>query len=257
MRARFNLIQKVFVSTALVGTVMLFQNCSEQQFSTLQSSVSATGNCTTQLNNIQTPVEMIFVVDLSGSNAPDAQNNNPGTDPDKAVRGGAISRFWEAYNIKNNFAWTFISFKNNNAEVQLSSGNGQEMLAVVDWFLGTTDSGNTPYGTALDKTKDALENRVNSDPDKKYVILFLSDGVPNPSISDSSVKSKIQDILDVSPEQVSLSTVYYGPKNDNASARLAMMAQKGGGNFLDTNANPSGNFFAVNDIVTIPGVVCQ
>jgi hypothetical protein len=76
-------------------------------------------------------------------------------------------------------------------------------------------------------------------------------------MTDSALQEKTLDLINASPGQVSMNTVYYGPIDPEASGRLRMVAQTGGGNFLDTNLNGSGSVFNLSDLVVVPGEVCD
>lgn len=64
-------------------------------------------------------------------------------------------------------------------------------------------------------------------------------------------------MLAAKPGQVTFNAVYYGPDNPPASGRLAMMVGEGNGIFLDTNANPTGKSFKIEDVINLPGEECQ
>ena len=246
---------KILIVALFTAHAALFQNCNKVKFSANDQSSSVirtdTGgpNCRTVLETIQTDVNIIYVVDVSGSNKT--------SDPNKEVRAGSLSRFYNSYSSKTNFSWNAISFAGSSAKVRLAEGDGQTFSDFLNWFDGFNDTGGTPYVLALDKTTEL----VNADPTPtatgKYVVVFISDGKPDPAVEDDVLQEEVLEIVATLPGRVSFNTVYYGPENSDASDRLKMMAQVGGGNFLDTNKNSTGNLFSLSDLVVVPGEVCD
>lgn len=250
---------KQFLSIS-IGLVLVFsfQNCADQQFKSNEQQVLQTGGgCTDIFNSIASPVELIFVVDVSGSNLR-GPNGDPGTDPNKATRAGSINNFFNAYKNKTNFTWSLISFATPDTITHAANADADLMTVAIQSLIATKDSGDTPYATALDRAESMVSDD-DGDPNKKYVVVFWSDGRPNPSISDSSLEEKIDRLLAAAPGRVSLNTVYYGPDNSSASSRMERMADMGGGNFLDTYkyGYGAGTVFSISDFVTVPGVACN
>ena len=269
--------------SATVATLLLvlsFQNCNQATFESGVETKSAVGNpggdrhlgnndndatgvitqtggpnCRKQLNTVLIPIKPIFVVDISGSNV--GQDGAPPTDPNRVVRGNSIERFYNTYKAKTNFSWSFSVFSGTIASTLLSMGNAAQMANAITAFRATGDAGNTPYIAALDAARAAIVSDVGRAPDTKYMVVFLSDGKPNPAVADGVLNNKVQDLVSTVPGSVSLNTLYYGGTNPDASTRLKMMAQNGGGNFLDTNVNPTGTDFLISDLVVIPGIVCD
>lgn len=255
--------------------VVSFQNCSEQKISASANSsngrnlnlgntdneatgvITQTGgpNCRNQLNQLTTPIKPVFVVDVSGSNF--SNGSTGGTDPNRVVRGDSIERFYNTYKAKPNFGWSFTTFAQSAANVLLAMGNATQMLNAINTFRAMSDAGNTPYEAALIAARDNIQNDTGRAPGTKYIVVFLSDGMPNPSIADGPLNQRVLDVVNTVPGQVSLNTVYYGSADAASANRMKMMAQTGGGNFLDTNANPTGTNFLISDLVIVPSVVCQ
>ncbi len=247
---------KLFLSLPAFIMMVAFQNCSEQSFSSVEESaiVTDTGgpNCRRVLNTIKTPVEMIFLVDTSGSNV-----GKNGTDPNQVVRVGSMQRFLNSYKDRTNFKWSFTDFADKDATTHMASSGWSEMQEAIDWLAEGHDSGGTPYVAALDEAHAIIAGDTDRLANTKYVVVFLSDGMPDPKVEDDVLESEIQNMLSAVPGQVSLNTVYYGPTNKGASNRLRMMAAVGNGNFLDTNANGTGNVFNISDLVQVPGETCD
>jgi Mg-chelatase subunit ChlD len=266
----------------LIGVVLatavfsLFQNCSQAKFSSganSESSNDASGgivhqpnSCHTQLLQTTIPLKLLFVVDMSGSNF-----SNPGSDPNKVMRAGSIQQFFNDYNAKTNFSWGFIGFQGSSAEALITNGSvssprissdKNDMQSAIDNFKGQADSGNTPYKAALNMAKQVISaDGASASANTKYVVVFLSDGMPtdypNTSTGDSQINSDVQSLVNLIPGRVSFNTIYYGPDDPSASGRLKNMATAGGGEFLDTNANATGKSFYISDVIKIPGEVCN
>ncbi len=270
--AQFKSVVKsaALVSAALVFS--LFQNCSKANFSA--SSKSSDGNngslahqpgsCNTQLQQITVPIKTLFVVDMSGSNF--KNGSDPGTDPNRTVRGGSIQKFFDDYKAKTNFHWGFVGFQGSSALAFINNGstssgrfsaNPNDMTAAVSMFEGLIDDGNTPYKAAMNMAKDIIQNDTGAAANTKYVIVFLSDGMPTDYTSDAQIYSDVSALVNTFSGRVSFNTVYYGPVDANASGRLKQMSISGGGQFLDTNDNSTGKSFYIADHITIPGVPCQ
>lgn len=90
----------------------------------------------------------------------------------------------------------------------------------------------------------------------KWIVVFLSDGLPNPTMSDAQLQAGVSGIVGLHPNQITFNTVYYGPDNPQASGRLKLMAQQGNGYFLDTNSSATQKDFLISNIVNVPGTVC-
>lgn len=247
-----------------------FQNCAKANFSEAAESslglqlghdddssrgvITDTGapSCREELQALTVPVRMIFVVDISGSNA-----GRSGTDPDKDVRAGSMQRFFNSYSSRVNFGWSLLTFAGASAIVITQNANALSMQNALNSFSSMKDEGNTPYVPALRSAADTIRADSSAPATTKYIVTFLSDGMPNPNVSESSLRSEVEKLIAVAPGRVSLNTVFYGDANADASERLRKMAAAGGGNFLNTNNNPTGNVFLISDLVQVPGVVCQ
>ena len=130
------------------------------------------------------------------------------------------------------------------------------MQQAINRFYSVQDSGDTPYAAALDMARSAIANDVSSTSDTKYIVVFISDGVPDPAISDSALVSRVNSVLNAKPGQVTLSSIYYGSYNQEAADRLDMMAYYGHGGFLDANSS-YGKTFQIESVIQVPGTVCN
>lgn len=220
-------------------------------------------DCQNQLQQSTVPIKLLFVVDTSGSNVNDTAADG-GSDPLKAVRGGSIQEFFNLYKMKTNFSWGFSVFSESSARALIGTSsaptfttNASDMQAAINNFLASKDSGNTPYVAALDMAYKTINNDAARTQQTKWVVVFLSDGLPNPDVAQTTLNTKVQSIVGLLPGQITFNTIYYGDKDDQASGRLATMAQVGGGKFLDTNANPTGKSFQILDVINVPGTACK
>lgn len=270
-------MKKFAAAATTLLLIVSFQNCSQQKLSHSSGGSSggggalnlgntdndATGvitqtggpNCRNQLNQLTTPIKPVFVVDVSGSNF--TNNTLPGSDPKRIIRGDSIERFYNTFKAKSNFGWSFSTFAGSSANVLLQMGNAASMANAITTFRAMSDAGYTPYIAAMDAAKANILSDSARTADTRYMVVFLSDGLPNPAVADAQLSSKVQEVINTVAGRVSFNTIYYGNPDQVASDRLKMMAQVGGGNFLDTNANPTGSNFLITDFVLIPSVVCN
>lgn len=250
--------------------ILSFQNCARATFSagSAQTGLNTDDNntygvitqtgqpsCREELTALTVPVKMFFVVDISGSNL--SNGSQPGSDPQKSVRGGSMTRFFNTFSTKANFSWGLITFNNSIANTIVANSNASAMSSALTNFIALTDQGNTPYLAALDEVRLRIADDSGRAQGTKYVVVFLSDGLPNPDVDDNTLRSRVQNVAAVVPGQISFNTVYYGQTNAVASERLKMMSQAGSGNFLDTNLNPTGQAFLISDLISLPGVICH
>jgi hypothetical protein len=252
--------------------------CSPKNFTTSDTSpVSA--SCTAQnINSIERPTKLLFVVDTSGSNALYTQDNGTRpctvdlnsctlpTDPDKTFRVGAISGFLQRYRHKTNFSWGLASFSDEEAYSYVVNSQARPaftshpsiMSRALSEFQKEDDSGSTPYKAALQMAYDVIRNDPdrNKSPKPQYLVLLITDGFPTDYRGDqnqflaSEIDRDIANVLSAAPNQVFLSTVYYGQVNDPGAINLLRgIAEKGNGYFGNAATSPA--TFKIDDL--IPG----
>lgn len=215
-------------------------------------------SCATQLEGMTVPVKIMLVVDQSGSNV-SASGTIPASDPDKSVRAGSIQKFFNDYSHKGNFSWSLIGFHADQAKsfvgtsTKVFSNTPSEMQTAIDQFAQEADNGNTPYAMALNAAKTGIQSDTTRTAETKYVVVFISDGMPDPAISAEQAKTAVKSVTGVDPDQISFNAIYYGAANPSATSLMSQMATAGLGRFLDTNANPSGKTFSIGDVVYVPG----
>lgn len=220
--------------------------------------VGGGGSCRDQLLSLTTPTKILMVVDKSGSNS-SASAGLPATDPNKSLRGNAIQNFFDQLKNKANFSWGFVAFHDYKADPYIGSlssafsSSPLSMQSAIDLFYYNDDIGSTPYDSALSAARQAVATDSKSD-DTKYIVVFISDGMPSPEMSTSAVTNGVKSVLAEAPTQTSFNTIYYGPTNPDAADLMKSMAVAGKGRFLDTNN--SNGALDLNNVVTIPGVNC-
>lgn len=218
--------------------------------------------CRTVLHTTPLPIKIMFIVDTSGSNMWN-DYGDPGSDPNKSYRGGSITQFFADYSRYTNFNWGFATFAGTTAQALIGQSSTQprfspsayDMQSAINSFYSIADGYDTPYRPAIAMAKYAIQNDTGRTAQTKYIVVFISDGLPVPPVSDSTLVSDVQSVVNLVPGQVSFNTIYYGPSNATAAGRLQMMANAGGGKFLDTNSG--GRAIPIDHTITIPGVICD
>lgn len=258
---------RLVLAISLISVV----NCSNQKLSANAAGGSNTGvgnddatgqipqDCQDQLQQLTIPVKLLFIVDVSGSNA-----GNTGTDNGKNKRAGALQNFKNLYAAKTNFHYGFNYFSGSSSSALIGyslnqpaftlSNDANIMQQAINTFMTIPDSGETPYLAALDLGIKALQDDLSRTPQTKWVVVFISDGMPNPDVPDSTLAARVQTMVNQIPGQVTFNAIYYGPNDPLAATRLNKMAVAGNGKFLDASA---GFNFQITDVVTVPGTVCQ
>ncbi len=260
-------VPRLLIAT-LAGTTLLlsgFQNCSKTKFSASPDASSAgtsgAAGCGTDISKVTVPVKVLLVVDISGSNYGDGIII--GTDRDKSRRKGAIETFYEAYKQKSNLSWGFTVFGGDTSTSLIGSSNAtaftnisNTMYSAISVFNTITDSSLTPYSPALTLAKNIIKADTGASSDTKYVVVFISDGMPDPEISNSTLTNAVKAVTNAKPGAVTLSSIYYGFINQEASNILKSMATAGGGQFLDTNNNANGDDINIADVISVAGQKC-
>lgn len=225
--------------------------------------------CETGETTMTKPTKFILVVDQSGSNwdGP-TEHDGIGTDPDKARRFGAISEFFLLHGQKPHVSWSFIGFAGAGAKALTSDGTEAspvfagfvQMLAALAKFKDSKDDGVTPYLAGLKMAKDLIAKDLAAGVPEgtQYRIAFLTDGYPTDYPAgaqlESAIDAGIQAVVDLAPEAIQMSTVYYGFPDATASARLQRMSVQGKGQFLDAG-NSEG--LHLGDVIQVPKPSCN
>lgn len=278
---------------SLVGS-LLTTSCAKKDFTSAAvsaSSVSGQGstsgstsaNGTGQSCNLQTltvPIKVLFIVDTSGSNGVWTQSRGtagctspshtgcaPATDPSKTFRYGSMSDFFNTVQTKTNFSWDIETFSDSANDLGNGFGNASAMTTDLNMFKSISDSNDTNYLSALSAAQSMIANdpdlHSNSSTPTLYRIIFLSDGYPTDalnkdgSVNMTTLNAAISSIIALAPNQIQLSSVYYGTINDpTASSTLQAMATTGGGQFINADTS-STSAISVNDLITIGSAQCK
>ncbi|MFN7454800.1 MAG: vWA domain-containing protein [Pseudobdellovibrionaceae bacterium] len=186
--------------------------------------------------------KVMFVIDKSGSN----RDTDP--DRDNGKRASAIKDFLDKNRNNPYIQWGFLKFQNDKAESYIPDQGGPNRIftadpnlmdQALDRFESESDNGTTPYRAALQMTITAVKEdlKIDSELSANYNIIFISDGVPTDA-ADPNIYSDVENLANLSPGNVHLSTVYYGPPSNNAEMRLERMAELGLGKYQDANQDP-------------------
>lgn len=199
---------------------------------------------------------MLFIVDTSGSNqgSSGCKLGSSCTDPGKQMRSGSIDKFFDDYGSRSNFQWNVEYFQDTYANSLINGfGNGSAMQAAMSQFMTIKDQGQTPYLAALSLAENTIKNDpdLNSSLDPQYLIVFMSDGQPTDTDATGAV-NEVRDIVGLSPGKITFNTVYYGAGAATEAGLVQSMAQAGNGHFLNTNTNPTGLDFEIQDVINVP-----
>lgn len=225
--------------------------------------------CRTTNVSQQRPVNVIFLVDQSGSNL-NGPYEHPGeaTDPQKTLRMRIMSDFLGQHAGKANLRWSLITFNENSANALVANGSANAMNSALGTFSRTTDVGKTPYRAALQMAQQAIAaNSASANPNSLTLIAFITDGYPTDycpgglaeyecpgRIMESALDADVANLVSTSAGTVQMGTVYYGAQDSAASARLQRMAVRGGGQFVDLNR---AGIIDLNDVIEVPQTVCD
>lgn len=256
----------IYIAVAIVGTA-----CSQPiafkagPVPGVQSSPTCQPGTTTTTK----PTKFLFVVDQSGSNLT-GPYEHPGvaTDPQKVFRFGVINDFFMKQGNKAYVNWGFITFHTTTAQGLIGSvdhpifSDKKAMAVALQTFLATPDAGDTPYKAALQMAHDMIQqDMASSVVPFQYWIAILTDGYPTDYCSDptqvscpggvleNQIDSDVQNIINLSPQSVQMSAVYYGLPDATAASRLQRMARVGGGQFVDTNVT---KVITLDDVIKVP-----
>lgn len=243
---------KVLLYFLLLFSLFFSQACSDVNIRPAGDdflSIQAKGQiCTEEPASVSLFAKILFVVDTSGSNV--SGNGGAGTDPGKALRYGSMLEFVQRMSASESgryISWGLITFNNGNAisyvgdENRYFSNDISEMEIALENFRNAGDSGSTPYVAALEKTHIAISTDLANEEDliPNYNVIFISDGFPMPvdQNPDSTIYALSEQISNLVQGNVHLSTVYYGPEDAGAIARLQEMARLGSGEFQQVTAD--------------------
>ena len=156
------------------------------------------------------------------------------------------------------------AFASSAASVCVPDGSGGCSSGSLSNYVGHYPAdGDTPYDAAFAAIQAIVSADVaaNAAGPYLYTVVFMSDGMPNPDLSLSQLKTLVTTLVNSVPgNRLNVNTVYFGPaastgsKAATAYKNLVQMASYGNGNFVDTNT--PGYTLAMADVTTVPGQVC-
>lgn len=238
----------------------VFQELSEvREVSGIPGLVSA-DLCTLDPNLINQLVKIIFVLDISGSNAI-SSGGRPATDPTRDRRYGSLTRWLDKRAANPSEYYTLMEFSGNNTIIAPGLQNYDPDYAPftneISYFSdtvnvqrgSTTDVDATPYKSALNTVINTIRGDAQKAKDRAdlgepatqstYIVIFLSDGAPTDSAGPEILNIISSDLMQLPKDptfggfinQINLNTGYYYVDNDVPTARrlLEDMAKAGKG----------------------------
>jgi len=267
--------------TALVVAVLFaVAACSEASLSSVEPKAKARDDrltvhgqfCTDLPTPAEFPVRILFVVDISQSmNVTDPVPNPCATDACFARRAVAVEEVVAAYPPGNGVEYGLITFQSSVA-IQTKDAAGllggftassEEVLARLPALNSAV--GETNYVGALETTYEMLQQDMialdaTARSRARYVVVFISDGLPAPRTVEHGMPDEIREAVDnvagLRKQQrlaeVSLHTVYLAAPNTPDSVQLeakellAEMAQLGNGTYRSFEATQRINLFSID-----------
>ncbi len=189
--------------------------------------------------------KIMFIVDKSGSN----NDTDPSTTNGRRIT--AIRDFFNKNKDNKYIKWGFIKFNDSGAQSYIPDQEGPNRIftsdtdlfqKAMDDFSAEGDQGGTPYRAALELTTSAVREELKADSKDgitaNFNLIFITDGVPTDYSSDDQFWSDAEALASMSPGNIHFSTVYYGPEDATAQNRLRKAAERGLGNYQNTNDDP-------------------
>lgn len=256
--------------TLLVSLLLSVVGCGQKIDFNGSAENSKPLSCTPGTTTVARPTKVLFLVDQSGSNVT-GPTEHPGEASDslKSFRFGAINEFFTQHSSKINLGWGFLSFHEDVANGLILSGglpafsNSSAMSSALQTFSGSTDVGATPYRAAIQAAAQMIARDIAAAPNVHalYRLAFLTDGYPSDYCLDTSktycpgetnevqMMSDLQALINLAPNSIKLSTIYYGWPDSSATTRLQNMARAGGGQFVDASSSKS---IHLDDVLEVP-----
>ncbi len=236
----------------------------QTEASTAPASSGPVQNCTDVLNVTQENLKIIFMVDNS-----DSTNQ---TDSKKYYRDQILRNFVNQYRDKQNFKYSFAWFgaqavvwdkvqKQFVSKTQNAFGDSADFEKALDSFDSLGTQYGTAYNAAFTSIKDIVNNSTTPGDGWKYVVVFMSDGMPTDLGKGTNITTQIKALatnLTTQAQslstQASVSSIYFGPSTSTpAITNLQILSQAGSGIFVDTNTVSN---IMISDSISIPGQVC-
>jgi hypothetical protein len=234
-----NLLRAVMAVACVLPVLFLYQNCSDVRLKGIPGgpiNIASSGAlCVSPPATAEQQTKFLFVIDKSGS------NNE--TDPGGVRRMAGMRGLYNTYGSDPLTRWSIISFQGGSAQAEIAAGgipiftaDGNLVNTAINSF-SAGDNDSTPYIAALSLARTAIDADIRQNPTARhlYNVIFLSDGVPQPPVTDDVLDATVRGLVSLSPNRILLSTGFYTGATDNpeARARLARMASVGSGRFVD------------------------
>lgn len=225
--------------------------------------------CLTESRPLTHPTRILFVVDRS--------RHNWQSDRDGLQRIENIRRFFETNKENGWYSWGMISFYNrDDAKPEIwrrDSGNTPTFTkdpqlvdrAINNLIFHTSDAGSeVGYKEPLKMAKEVIENDLEQFPreNANYVVFFIAGERPADYDNYDDLQEDVQEIIDLKPGKISLSTVYYGfdhifDRQGEIRIRdiLKTMAYIGRGGYVELEDSPEQNdskFYALLQSIQTP-----
>ena len=203
-------------------------------------AVQANGEFCTQDPTLTSRLnKFLFIVDKSRSNT--------WTDPGAQNRRSNI----ESFITSSNMDFTrvgLVTFNGTQAHSLVAdpssglpgfTGDINKLMTATSQLQSIQDDDATPYKAALQEAQLVLKNDLLAHPEEQgdYNVIFVSDGAPTDIQDDSELESLVDQVLNLDKGHIVLSTALYGSET-GAAGRLAKMAQKGQGKFINFAEGP-------------------
>lgn len=193
------------------------------------------------VNGVVQNTKLLFVIDKSGSNAT--------TDP-QGRRAEALLRLHREHKTNTCVKWGVTVFQDPGTRslihqtqqpALVSGGNTQIRQAIVA-LRKDPDQGATPVRAALLLARNTIAIDIQKYPNQvnKYLVLFITDGIPTDGTNAESLKQMVAEIQNLAaPGLVKVSSGYYGDPNNGSAINFASsIANIGNGKFVNFNYNP-------------------
>lgn len=271
-------------SVVILFLLCVVSACSEApplEHSVSQQKVTLSGTFLTESpDEIKFPVKVLFAVDCSLSMGDDVDGARVGSDP-YDLRIEAVRNFIQTYNTED---YPNVSFEIMlwNKEVFLQSRNGENQPgftrsaeALNQVLDAARNDAMTNYLGTLDAIRADIENDIWTTTQEeggiedlvrtKYIVVFLSDGMPNGqggTQANEEIWQKVEEIYDMAEENRVGSFNFhtflllggFGPTESGQDARqqatvtLQGMAKRGGGKFLEFESAEAIDFIKITDL---------
>jgi len=258
-------------SALLLGSILALASCSKAELVGLapppkrpiDNKLTVTGSfCTEDPLAVEFPVKILFVVDTSQS--------MDVTDPPDPRQNGESGRMQAVLEVIAEYAGVpgveiaIQTFNGTVLDSTLGFRPNVEIEDVAYLVAAAADlnfaGGKTNYGSALDLAYQTILTDTQAAEDRmrarsKYVVIFLSDGLPDPYVPRDELLAQVERIHDLERErrlaELRLHTVYLAGRTPawlqrEPEALLRDMARVGNGSFRNVGNGERINFLDVD-----------